>query len=330
MEEEKNHFDAIARQAIAKYGMSGFTLRFIRHSDNATYKVEIPRLGAYLLRIHIPVTKAMGTHGADIDAIYSELLWLEALSQDTDLVLQKPVRNQAGGLVTQILLENATLPVNCTLMHWVNGQPYHRELESEHTAYQIGEILAKLHIQASQWEIPEGFKRPKRDTEYFEGVLRDIQPALIDERISSSDYYEFETSISLLTEILRSLNKNQQTHGLIHADTHKGNMLYHEGKIRLIDFSFCAFGNFMFDLGICFSDMKESLHRAFLEGYQNLRTLPDNHQRLIEGFFIGSMVGTFSYWVANPHAQETLAIKVPQIARDFAAKFNRGEYFWFS
>jgi Ser/Thr protein kinase RdoA (MazF antagonist) len=116
----------------------------------------------------------------------------------------------------------------------------------------------------------------------------------------------------------------------MHADTHKGNMLYHDGKIRLIDFSFCAFGHFMFDLGICFSDMKESLHRVFLESYQNLRTLPDDHQRLIEGFFVGSMVGTFSYWVANLQAQGMLATKVPQIARDYAAKFNREEYFWFS
>jgi Ser/Thr protein kinase RdoA (MazF antagonist) len=137
-----------------------------------------------------------------------------------------------------------------------------------------------------------------------------------------------------LTETLRSLDENRQTHGIMrgimHADTHKGNMLHHDGEIRLIDFSFCAVGNYMFDLGICFSDMKESLHRAFLEGYQSLRALPDDHQRLIEGFFVGSMVGTFSHWVANPRAQEMLAVKVPQIARDYAAKFNRGEYFWFS
>ena len=86
----------------------------------------------------------------------------------------------------------------------------------------------------------------------------------------------------------------------------------------------------MFDLGVCFSDMKESLHRAFLEGYQSLRALPDDHQRLIEGFFVGSMVGTLSYRVAKPQAQETLAAKAPQIASHYAARFNRGEYFWFS
>jgi hypothetical protein len=76
--------------------------------------------------------------------------------------------------------------------------------------------------------------------------------------------------------------------------------------------------------------MKESLHRAFLEGYQHLRPLPAGYQRLIEGFFVGSVVGTFSFWVANPRAQELLATKVPQIAKEYAAKYNRGEHFWFA
>jgi Ser/Thr protein kinase RdoA (MazF antagonist) len=330
MEEKQILFNDVARRALAEYDLKGYTLMFIWHSDNVTFKVEGPGLGAYLLRIHVPVSRAMGDHGADARAVNSELLWLEALSQETDLVLQKPVRNRAGALVTQVLAKHAALPVNCTLIHWLDGQPYQRDLESGQTAHQIGEILAKLHTHASQWEIPEGFKRPKRDTGYFAGALRALQPALKDGRVSPSDYAEFETSIALLTERLCSLAEQRQTHGLMHADTHKGNMLYHDGKIRLIDFSFCAFGNFMFDLGICFSDMKESLHRAFLAGYQSLRPLPDDHQRLIEGFFVGSMVGTFSYWVANPHTQEILVRKVPQIARDYAVKFNRGEYFWFS
>jgi Ser/Thr protein kinase RdoA (MazF antagonist) len=52
-------------------------------------------------------------------------------------------------------------------------------------------------------------------------------------------------------------------------------MLLHEGQIRLIDFSFCAFGNFMFDLGICLSDMKPELHHACMKGYESLRALPD-------------------------------------------------------
>jgi Ser/Thr protein kinase RdoA (MazF antagonist) len=187
MEEKQILFNDVAGRAVAEYGIKGYRLKFIRHSDNVTFKVTHPGLGAYLLRIHVPVTGAMGAHGADSGAVNSELLWLEALSRDTDLVLQKPVRNRTGALVTQVPVENAADSVNCTLLQWVNGQSYHRDLESEQTAHQIGEILARLHNHAGQWEIPEGFTRPKRDIAYLDGVLRGIRPALKDGRISPSD-----------------------------------------------------------------------------------------------------------------------------------------------
>lgn len=316
-------FNDIARQALAAYELPRYHLAFIRHSDTVTFKIEVPGGEACLLRIHVPVSGAMGSHGADAGAITSELLWLEALSRDTGLVLQRPVRNRAGALVTQ-------LPAaNCSLLRWVAGQPYQRELESESTATQIGEILARLHQHASQWPLPAGFRRPKRDIAYFEAVLRGLGPAVQAGQISPADYAEFETSIALLAGMLRAQIETRHSHGLMHADTHKGNMLYHDGQIRLIDFSFCAVGNYMFDLGVCLSDMKEQLQPAFLAGYQRLRPLPDGYERLVEGFFVGSMVGTFSYWVANPRAQALLVSKAPQIARDYAARFNRGEYFWF-
>ena len=160
-------------------------------------------------------------------------------------------------------------------------------------------------------------------------MLRGLRPAVNDGRISLSDYGALETSIALLTGMLGALPQDRQTVGIMHADGHKGNMLYDEGKVRLIDFSFCAFGNYMFDLGICFADMKEPLHRAFLDAYQSLRPLPRDYQRLVEGFFVGGMVGTFSYWVDNPDAQELLVRKAPQIVGDYAKEFNRGEFFWF-
>jgi hypothetical protein len=85
MEGKQVFFNDVARRAVAEYELEDYALTFIRHSDNVTFKVDVPGSGAYLLRIHVPATGAMGTHGADPRAVRSELLWLEALSQDTDL-----------------------------------------------------------------------------------------------------------------------------------------------------------------------------------------------------------------------------------------------------
>lgn len=330
MDKVQSPFVDAASRALAEYDVEGCTLTFIQHSDNATYKVDCPGSGPYLLRIHVPVSQAMGAHGADPAAVHSELLWLEALSRDTALVLQEPVRNRAGALVTQVPAGTWPAAVNCTLMRWVAGQPYVRELESEQTARQIGQLLATLHNHASRWDVPAGFTRPRRDVAYFEGALATVRLAFDDGRIREADFAELERSIALVTSMLQAQHESQHTCGIMHADTHKGNMLYDDGQIRLTDFSFCAFGNYMFDVGICLCDMKPDLHRAFLESYQSLRPLPDDYQRLIEGLWVGGMVGTFSYWVANPNAQELLARKVPQIVRDYTARFNRGERFWFS
>lgn len=319
----------LARHALTEYDLQTSNLAFIQHSDCVTFRVEKSSSETFLLRIHQPIVTTMGTHGADLDALTSELLWLEALSRDIDLILPRPVRNQAGELVTRISTADGSGSIYCTLLSWLAGQAYHRDLQSESTVWQIGTIIAKLHLHASQWEMPPGFTRPKRDIPYFENVLKGIQPAVEDGRITSADFKEYETSIGLLTDIMSSLPENREVFGIMHADAHKGNMLYHIGEIRLIDFSFCAIGNYMFDLGVCFSDMEPDLQHAFLESYQEVRSLPNGYQRLVEGFFIGSIVGTFSFWVPNPGAQHLLITRASRIARDFATKFNRGEYFWF-
>jgi Ser/Thr protein kinase RdoA (MazF antagonist) len=329
MQHEQNLFNDLARKALSAYELKDCSLVFVQHSDNVTFKVQTPDPAAYLLRLHVPITGAMGAHGARQTAVNSELLWLEALSRDTDLTLQIPVRNRAGELVTRLADEPSGSNIHCTLLHWLEGEPYLRDMQTIQTAQQIGEILASLHNHASAWTIPKDFDRPRRDALYFQRALKGILPALRDGRISASDHAEFEQSIRRLTEMLYKMEESRQVNGLLHGDAHKGNMIFHDGDIRFIDFSFCSHGNFMFDLGVCLSDMDESLHPVCLAGYQKLRPLPEGHQSLIEGFFIGSMVGTFSYWVENRKAQQRLITKVPEIARGYAAMFNQGEHFWF-
>jgi len=323
----RDKFDEIAERGLANYAVEKPRFSFLQHSDNITYKVSTTLSKTYLLRIHVPITSALGIHGADYGMVNSEMVWLEALARETKLVLPEPVHNRMGDLVTQITWEGDE-PINCTLLSWIQGVPYHRDLESEHTVYHIGKTLATLHDQASRWETPVGFARPKRDIRYFTHMLEGLTPAVKDGRINRSDFAELSQSINLLVDMMNTLCDDKEYNGIMHADPHKGNWLYHEGQIRLIDFSFCAFGNYMFDLGICLSDMKAEFRPLCLDGYRSVRELPDNFQKLIEGFYVGSMVGTFSYMVPNPGAQEILARKVPQIAQAYARKFNRGEDFW--
>jgi Ser/Thr protein kinase RdoA (MazF antagonist) len=330
MENRQAFFTEVAQRALGEYyDLRDAPCQYIQHSENVTFKIQHPHGGTRLFRIHLPVVPSLGGHGANPEVVKSELLWLEALQRDTDLPVQQPIRNRMEHLVTRITMEDER-PFNCSLLKWLEGEPYQRELESAETAQELGAVIGKMHQFASQWMLPAGYTRPQRDALYFKKALLALTPAVEDKRISYQDYKRLETSIELLTNVMQSQPKTRQTEGILHGDLHKGNFLYHQGEMRLIDFSFCAIGNFMLDLGICFSDMNPALYPAFLKSYQGFMSLPPDYAILIEGFFLGSMVGSFSFWIDLPEAQEEFVRKVPLIAQEFAAKFNRDERFWFT
>jgi len=328
VEDRQAFFTEVAHQALEEYGLAGSPYKYLQHSENVTFKVDHPDRGARILRIHVPRVPSMGGHGANPEVVKSELLWLEALRRETDLPVQQPIRNRREHLVTRITVGEGR-QFNCSLLECLEGEPYQREMESEFTVAQLGTIVAKMHLFNGQWSLPVGYTRPRRDNLYFKRALQALTPAVEDKRIDYQDYKRLETSIELLTNTMHSLAKTRQTDGILHGDLHKGNFLYYQGQMRLIDFSFCCIGNFMLDLGICFSDMNPALFPVFLESYQQFMPLPANYGTLIEAFFLGSMVGSFSFWIDLPEAQEEFVRKVPFIAQEYATKFNRGEQFWF-
>jgi Ser/Thr protein kinase RdoA (MazF antagonist) len=328
LEDRQAFFTEVAHQALERYGLAGAPYKYLKHSENVTFKVTHPDGSPRLLRIHVPRVPSLGGHGDNPEVVKSELLWLEALRRETDLPVQQPIRNRREHLVTRITVDGER-QFNCSLLEWLEGEPYQREFESEFTVAQLGAIVAKMHHFNGQWSLPAGYTRPRRDGLYFKRALQALTPAVEDKRIDYQDYKRLETSVDLLTKTMQSLSKTRQTDGILHGDLHKGNFLYHHGQMRLIDFSFCAIGNFMLDLGICFSDMNPALFPVFLQSYQQYMPLPANYPALIEAFFLGSMVGSFSFWIDLPEVQEEFVRKVPLIAQEYAAKFNRGERFWF-
>ena len=72
---------------------------------------------AYLLRLHSPLTAAFEEERLRPKGIASELCWLEALSDETSFVLQRPVRSKEGDLVTMLAGEQGDIP--CSLLQWI-------------------------------------------------------------------------------------------------------------------------------------------------------------------------------------------------------------------
>jgi Ser/Thr protein kinase RdoA (MazF antagonist) len=250
------------------------------------------------------------------------MLWLEELRR-ARFPVPVPVKTLSKDYVANM---NG---VNVTLLKWLDGEFLTREQENEDTAAQMGGLVGRLHQHAYQWIFPKGFTRPRRDARYFENAMLSLWPAVEDGRISAQDYKALQTSITWLTGEIRNQSQTRATSGLLHGDLHRGNFLLYRGKIRLIDFSMSGFGHYAYDLGTCLSNVRTSFHPIFLEHYQRYFSMPKGQERLIQAYFLGSSVVTFSLWISDADSQETLVQRVPIIAQEYAARFNRDEPFWF-
>jgi len=311
----------MAGRALEAYSIQPTDVTFLQHSENITFKVDTRQV-SYLLRLHVPITPAFGNHGANVLAVNSEMLWLETLRKEK-FPVPAPVKTTSRDYVGRVGGFNATL------LKWQNGEVLTREQESEETASQMGDLVGRLHKQANEWSLPKGFTRPRRDAQYFENAMLSLWPAVEDGRISPQDYKALQTSVSWLTGEIRNLSQTRATFGLLHGDLYRGNFLLSRGKIRLIDFSMSGFGHFAYDLGTCLSNVRPAFHPIFLEHYQRHFPIPKGQERLIEAYFLGSYVVTFSLWITDAGTQETLVQRVPLIAREYAARFNNDEDFWF-
>jgi Ser/Thr protein kinase RdoA (MazF antagonist) len=70
--------------------------------------------------------------------------------------------------------------------------------------------------------------------------------------------------------------------GLIHADLHLGNALFHRGGVRLIDFDDCGTGPRLYDLAVALWELRERpdysvFRKALLTGYGALRNIDVTH-----------------------------------------------------
>ncbi|MDD5265231.1 MAG: phosphotransferase, partial [Candidatus Bipolaricaulis sp.] len=95
---------------------------------------------------------------------------------------------------------------------------------------------------------PARFRRPRRDDADFRGVLAALKPAVDDGLTPRAHDDDLAASVDALTELLGAAPF------VLHAGAHEGTMLVDGGRIRPIDFSFCAVGDPLFDLGIALGD----------------------------------------------------------------------------
>jgi Ser/Thr protein kinase RdoA (MazF antagonist) len=301
----------LADKASAAFGIKDPKIEFIRDAGNTTYRVS-SRDGLapvkpkdarfapdqYVLKMHEP--------GYQTDAaILSELEWLEALGRDTDLAVPAAVRAPDGRLMVEVSLPDIPQPRRVSLLRWVKGSLLKKGFRPEHFR-SAGRLMAGLHHHATQWKRPKGFARPRYD---WNGLFGDndfinVPAREVRAQIPGELRRPFARVTGQVQEVMDSFGQGPDAFGLIHADISLGHNILFDGKeARVIDFDDCAFGYWMFDVGVALCEVRKeatfaACRDALREGYEQVRFLPSAQWEHVD-LFIAAWHAFEMFWAAS-------------------------------
>jgi len=294
----------LAYKALQQYPLPQPRLALLQHEHNTTFHVWIASGERFVLRIHRPEQHTT-------EAIRSELLWLTALHQDTKLYIPQPVLTKDGGLLTIAEVDGIPEPRVCVLFRWLTGRFLNRSLTPTHLE-RVGMFIGCLHEHTAQWSYPPHFVRGRVDNltstaRFISRVdlrttsLTDLEKHPTDEDVerclrlvaelcSAEDSVVVLCAIHQIRQVLAELGYGAGVFGLIHADLHQENYLFHRGSVLAIDFDDCGFGHYLYDLSVTLLEIQHlqqyaSLRNALLAGYRQARLLPSAHENYLDTFF---------------------------------------------
>ena len=143
----------------------------------------------------------------------------------------------------------------------------------------FGAAVAEIHQRADRF--PKPYCRHHFDLQYLlDGPLQTLESILKERR--GEDLAFFKDYADHMRRQISGLGKGKDIYGLIHADLHVGNILYHpDNGYCILDFDQCAFGWRSYDVATFKYNIIETvpdhltdeIWRCFLEGYNRVRPL---------------------------------------------------------
>jgi len=272
----------LARTVLREYDLSpDARLTPLHHGENTTFRVDDPVSGRrYCLRIHRPGYQS-------IDAIRSELQFLDIITRETDLIVPRPVATRDGEPLAFAETDGVPGRRAVVLFDWIAGR-FPKQLTLA-TVARSGVTLARLHEFAQSFVPPPGFIRPVVYTEYRGRTLGeslDVSAIPIEGKVRAAIEHAHERATAVRT----ALRRTPDVYGLIHADFHRGNFIVRlGGVIAPIDFDDCGWGHYLQDLAapiMQYTARPENAPRAeaFLRGYRTIRPFSREEEALLPYF----------------------------------------------
>ena len=296
---ELRKFRKIIAKALVQYPLSNVSVDYIDYAENAVYKITAAE-GTYLLRIHASSFRTAA-------AIKQELQYI-ALLRDDGFDLQVPLKAINDEYVTHV--DGKMI----SILSWQLGSKKHKSIDNQHFEI-LGNYMAKLH----SFSLNNRHKIATTHREYWtpDNLIgsNPILGSYVDlEKINGFDRGIFEAARLQTLSRLKNHQANQpEKFGMIHADLHFSNILWHEGALRPIDFDDCGMGSFLQDLSIPIISMQgdKSAHYrdVFLNNYSKTHSINQADADLIDDYILArhiAMQGWLFMRIDHPRMKKYL------------------------
>lgn len=298
--------ESFARAALSAYGRAADTeLRLLSLSENATYLVGGDE--PFVLRVHRPDYHSR-------QAIESELAWMSALRHQTSVRTPELVTARSGEKVVTAAVGDRTLHVDA--VSHIAGCTAEDATDIVGFA-ELGELAAQMHEHALAWPQPSGFTRFRWDVDTMVGPAGRWGDWRAAAGLTPAEQETIERALSVLAQRLDEFGTGPDRFGLVHADLRLANLMVDPNTpgsgITVIDFDDCGWSWHLADLGAVVSFIEdtpvaETIVEQWLRGYQNVRTLPGDHQALISTFVMLRRI-QLTAWIAS-HADADAATTI--------------------
>ncbi len=294
----------VAEMALDAYPLDVIAIDPQRYALNAEFLVKARPGGGegdvqeFMMRVNAP-----GFHSQA--EISSEMEWLAALHQDTDLDVPLPIRTSSGDWVETVTLAPVGEARHCVLFRNAPGQVDALEPTPDHLVM-IGAVIAKLHNHGDSFDPPGGFSRKHWDLEGLKGGMLDVPAAKAYGALTDEERRVVDQAEEVVGSAMAELGRGGQVYGLIHGDLHLETFQYRDGQLQILDFDTCGYGYFVYDLSVAVWDLFArddfaDLKSALLQGYRTERALSEAEEKLLIKFVAGRLMTQTLAWAGRRH-----------------------------
>lgn len=183
-----------------------------------------------------------------------------------------------------------------TILSWQIGIRKYKSIGDQHFEI-LGNYMARLH----SFSIENHDKIATNHRQYWTpDNLIGSTPVLGSyaglEKIKGFDRDLFEAArLQTLSQLKNHHSTSPEKFGMIHADLHFGNILWHKGQLRAIDFDDCGVGSYLHDLSIpivtTYDQSKSNHHRdILLNAYGKIHSLSQADVSLIDDYILSRYI----------------------------------------